>query len=226
MTDFDSICEILGKFYSDYKEDEGSSSFKDFIEFNDLGVPLAYFVSEKLCKVSDDGKKYITETWRLFLKFLDLKDTGFEDLNEMFLNSPLAAASGESNNEDDTEEIEEVPFEEQHSIDLDSFILAGHFAVDSNQAMVGDPARLDEWDTNKNDEWNLEGKIGKYSYHGASATTLENDYGELGTGAAVVFNTGYGDGLYPVYVQINDDGRVSKVVIDFVGDMDLEELKD
>jgi len=221
MTDFDSICEILGKFYSDYKEDEGSSSFKDFIEFNDLGVPLAYFVSEKLCKVSDDGKKYITETWRLFLKFLDLKDTGFEDLNEMFLNSPLAAASVESNNEDDTEEIEEVPFEEQHSIDLDSFILAGHFAVDSGQAMVGDPVYLDEWDTNKNDEWNLDGKEGQYSYHGATAITTTNSYGELGNANAVVFSTGYGDGLYPVYVEINEDGRVSKVLINFVGDIDL-----
>ena len=111
-------------------------------------------------------------------------------------------------------------------IDTDDLILAGHFAVDSGQAMVGDPCYIDNWDTNKNDEWNIEGKVGQYSYHGASATTLANSYGELGIGSAVVFNTGYGDGLYPVYVQINDDGRVSKVVIDFVGNMDLEELKD
>jgi len=238
MTDFDSICEILGKFYSDYKEDEGSSSFKDFIEFNDLGVPLAYFVSEKLCKVSDDGKKYITETWRLFLKFLDLKDTGFEDLNEMFLNSPLAAASGESNNEDDTAEIEEVPYEEQHLIDIeinkknmtqiriDSFLLAGYFTVDSGQAMVGDPAYLDEWDTNENDEWNLDGKEGQYSYHGASATTVPNSYGELGHAKAVVFSTGRGDGMYPVYVEIDEDDKVSKVLIDFMGDIELEGQSD
>ncbi len=98
-------------------------------------------------------------------------------------------------------------------------ILAGHFSVDSGQAMVGDPCYIDNWDTNKNDEWNIEGKVGQYSYHGASATTLANSYGELGNGTAVVFNTGYGDGVYPVYVQINDDGRVSKVVIDFEGDL-------
>jgi len=205
MTDFDSICEILGKFYSDYKEDEGSSSFKDFIEFNDLGVPLSYFVSEKFCKVSDDGKKYITETWGLFLKFLDLKDTGFETLDEM-----LNKTSGKFKNED-------VMSQEK----TDSFILAGHFVVDSGTAMVGDPARLDEWDTNKNDEWNLEGKIGQYSFHGASATTFENSYGEIGKASAVVFSTGYGDGLYPVYVKLTDDGRVSIVLIDFVGDIDL-----
>jgi hypothetical protein len=107
-------------------------------------------------------------------------------------------------------------------IDTDNLVLAGHFAVDSGQAMVGDPCYLDNWDTNKNDDWNVDGKQGQYSYHGASATTIANSYGELGNGTAVVFNTGYGDGLYPVYVQINDDGRVSKVVIDFEGDLDEE----
>jgi Protein of unknown function (DUF4241) len=101
---------------------------------------------------------------------------------------------------------------------IEGLELAGYFAVDSGQAMVGDPCYLSDWDTNKDDEWELEGKIGQYSYQGASATTIANSFGELGN-SAVVFSTGYGDGLYPVYVQINDDGRVSKVVIDFEGDM-------
>jgi hypothetical protein len=106
---------------------------------------------------------------------------------------------------------------------IEGLILAGSIAIDSGQAMVGDPCYLDDWDTNKGDEWNLEGKIGQYSYQGASATTLANSYGQLGFATAVVFNTGYGDGLYPVYVQFNDDGRVSKVVIDFEGDIEGED---
>jgi hypothetical protein len=107
-------------------------------------------------------------------------------------------------------------------IKTDSFKLAGYFTVDSGQAMVGDPCYLDDWDTNKNDEWNLEGKEGQYSYHGASAMTIPNSYGELGNAKAVVFNTGYGDGMYPVYVEINQDGRVSKVLIDFLGELNKE----
>jgi hypothetical protein len=107
-------------------------------------------------------------------------------------------------------------------ITLTDLIHAGSFGVDSGQAMVGDPCYLDNWDTNKNDEWDLEGKVGEYSYQGASATTLANNYGELGFNA-VVFSTGYGDGLYPVYVQLNEDGRVSKVVIDFEGDIDEQD---
>jgi len=81
MTDFTNVCSILGKLYSLYKED---AEFKDFIEFNDLGLPLAYFVAENLCEVSDDGSRYITETWTLFLAGLNLEDTGFSDLDEVF----------------------------------------------------------------------------------------------------------------------------------------------
>jgi hypothetical protein len=103
---------------------------------------------------------------------------------------------------------------------IEGLVLAGYFSVDSGQAMVGDPCYLDTWNNNTNDEWNLEGKVGEYSYQGASATTLANNYGEIGIGTAVVFNTGYGDGYYPVYVQMNDDERVSKVVIDFEGEID------
>ena len=81
MTDFTNICEILGSLYANYKEDK---DLKDFIEFNDLGLPLAYFVSEDLCQVSDDGARYITETWQLFLASMELEDTGWDSLDQMF----------------------------------------------------------------------------------------------------------------------------------------------
>jgi hypothetical protein len=103
---------------------------------------------------------------------------------------------------------------------VDELTLAGFISIDSGQAIVGDPCYLDEWDTNKNEEWNIDGKVHEYSYHGASATTLADGFGQLGNGKAVAFNTGYGDGSYPVYVLTDNDGRVSKVVIDFFGDIE------
>ena len=93
MTDFTKVCEILGTLYANYKEDE---EFKDFIDFNDLGLPLAYFVTENLCEVSDDGARYITETWTLFVHSLGLQDIGFEALDQM-----LAMAAGEELNDED-----------------------------------------------------------------------------------------------------------------------------
>lgn len=106
---------------------------------------------------------------------------------------------------------------------IDNLIYAGSFSVDSGQAIVGDPCYLDTYDTCVNKEWNLEGKEGEYSYQGISATTLSTDFGDIGDGKAVAFSTGYGDGHYPVFIQLNEDGRVMKVVIDFEGDMDLDE---
>jgi hypothetical protein len=82
MTDFINKCSILGQFYSQYKEEK---DFEDFMEFNDLGLPLAYFVSENLCEVSDDGVRYISETWNLFIASLELEDTGFTNLEEVFI---------------------------------------------------------------------------------------------------------------------------------------------
>jgi hypothetical protein len=96
--------------------------------------------------------------------------------------------------------------------------LVGHFSVDSGQAMIGDPCYLDEWNTNKDEEWNLEGKENQYSYQGASATTLKMDAGTLGDSTAVVLSTGYGDGTYPVYVHYNEDGRILMALIDMSGD--------
>jgi hypothetical protein len=81
MTDFRNVCEILGELYANYKEDE---DFKDFIDFNDLGLPLAYFVSEDLCEVSDDGARYITETWSLFLASMEMEDTEWQSLDQIF----------------------------------------------------------------------------------------------------------------------------------------------
>jgi hypothetical protein len=101
---------------------------------------------------------------------------------------------------------------------------AGSIAVDSGQAMVGDPCYLDKWE-----QWadgtpfDHEANAGKYGYLGACGVTLKDGYGQLGAADAVVFTTGYGDGLYPVYVKLNDDGRVGMVVIDFEGDLDDEQ---
>ena len=80
MTDFSNVCDILGELYANYKDDK---EFSDFIEFNDLGLPLAYMVRENLVVPSDDGARYIVETWDLFLKSLNVEDSGFTDLDSL-----------------------------------------------------------------------------------------------------------------------------------------------
>lgn len=81
MTNFSNICIILGTLFENYK---GDPKFSDFIEFNDIGLPLAYFQREGLAEVSQDGNKYILESWEIFVTSLGLEDTGFSSLDEMF----------------------------------------------------------------------------------------------------------------------------------------------
>ena len=80
-TDFSNQINILGEFYINYRED---SELKDFLEFNDIGLPLAYLASEGLCDISDDGKKYVAESWEMFLLAMGITDEGFENLGEIF----------------------------------------------------------------------------------------------------------------------------------------------
>lgn len=80
-TDFSKQIEILGQFYENYRDDE---NLADFFEFNDLGLPLAYFAAEGLCQITDEGIKYISETWNLLMAALELEDTGFENLEQLF----------------------------------------------------------------------------------------------------------------------------------------------
>lgn len=80
-TDFSNVVNILGQLYINYK---GQEDFEDFIDYNDIGLPLAYLASEGLCEINDDGQRYITETWNLFLAALEIEDTGFKLLEDLF----------------------------------------------------------------------------------------------------------------------------------------------
>lgn len=98
----------------------------------------------------------------------------------------------------------------------------GNVGVDSGQLMVTDPCYID-------DEWHhdlregiiqserTEETVFPYSYHGASSATLDVGHGELAfkrghAGAGVVFSTGWGDGIYPVYAE-KHNGRIVRIYI-------------
>lgn len=60
--------------------------------------------------------------------------------------------------------------------------------------------------------------IGHFSYAGSCETTGANkhqlNFKKGHPGVAVAFNSGYGDGLYPIYGTFNTEGRCLKVEID------------
>ena len=80
-TPFSNQIEILAELWIEYRDDE---EFKDFIEYNDVGLPLAYGLANRLVESpTESGKAMLQETWDLLLAGLGVQDTGYLDLEEL-----------------------------------------------------------------------------------------------------------------------------------------------
>ena len=82
-TKFDNKVNILADLWMNYRDDE---DFKDFIEYSDIGIPLAYMISNGITVKTDMGEKFIEETWLLFLAGLGIKDEGYDTLDDILLS--------------------------------------------------------------------------------------------------------------------------------------------
>ena len=91
MVNFETICKILGELHANYGD---SKDFRTFVEFNDLGLPLAFLTSEGLIvELSDDGRRYVIDTFDMFIGSLKVDP---EDIMEgMTLDELLEIASSE-----------------------------------------------------------------------------------------------------------------------------------
>jgi hypothetical protein len=79
-TNFLNKTSILAELWMNYRDDEG---LQDFVEYNDLGLPLAYFLYNELVLPTKQSEIYIEETFSLLIAALDVEDVGFESLDEM-----------------------------------------------------------------------------------------------------------------------------------------------
>ena len=82
---FENKITILAELWMNYRDDE---QLKDFIEYNDLGLPMAYFLVNELVLPTEKSELYINETFDLLLAALDVRDKGFESLDELLGDQP------------------------------------------------------------------------------------------------------------------------------------------
>ena len=80
MTTFDNKCAILAELWIDYRNDE---QFADFINYNDLGLPLAYLLDAEIVTKTDLAIPFVEETFQVLLDALGIDDTGFEDFTDL-----------------------------------------------------------------------------------------------------------------------------------------------
>jgi hypothetical protein len=63
-----------------YRDDE---DLQDFVEYNDLGLPLAYFLMNEIVLPTSQSELYINETYDLFIASLQVADREWESLDEL-----------------------------------------------------------------------------------------------------------------------------------------------
>ena len=81
-TTFENKTAILADLWLNYRND---TEFADFIEYNDLGLPLAYAIHEGIVDTTELANNFINETFDLLLAGMSIKDdTGFETMEDLF----------------------------------------------------------------------------------------------------------------------------------------------
>ena len=76
---------ILAELWMNYRDDE---DLQDFIEYNDLGLPMAYLLMNELVLPTDKSALYINETYDLLVGALGVPDKNWDSLDEMLGNQP------------------------------------------------------------------------------------------------------------------------------------------
>ena len=79
-TDFSNKVSILAELWMNYRDDD---HLDDFMEYNDLGLPMAYLLMNEIVLPTEQSEIYIDETFDLLLNALSIEDAGFESLDEL-----------------------------------------------------------------------------------------------------------------------------------------------
>ena len=80
-TTFDNKALILGQVWMQHKSD---NEMADFFAYNDIGVPLAFAFAEGIVNHTPTLEQYVNESFDLLLEAIDIEDTGFEDLQDLW----------------------------------------------------------------------------------------------------------------------------------------------
>jgi len=123
-TSFENKVGILSYLWMNYRDHE---YWKDFIEYNDLGLPLAYMLENQVVELAavdeDDeeedysnGAFFIENTWQMFLSKVGLEDTGFDDIEEILGTDESGwGEEDEEEEEEDQEQVEEPSYSEGYN---------------------------------------------------------------------------------------------------------------
>lgn len=77
---FENKCAILAEVWLGYRQDP---QFNDFVSYNDLGLPLAFLIEEKLVTPQLLAREMVNESYALLLASLEKSDGDWESLEDL-----------------------------------------------------------------------------------------------------------------------------------------------
>lgn len=86
---------VLGSLWIQFRD---SDEFETFMDYNDIGLPMAYYLAEGLVKeLTPLGEQYILETFDMFSKALDITEEEIDGLDNITLESVLDLSYNKKN---------------------------------------------------------------------------------------------------------------------------------
>ena len=93
--DFADKAGIMAQLWLEFKEDE---DFSAFVDYNDIGLPLAYCQANGLVKETTPlGEQYILETAQMFFDLLEITEAEVDELEDQSLTSILVFGYNKKN---------------------------------------------------------------------------------------------------------------------------------
>lgn len=77
---FTDRCGILGQFWYDFRDDP---TVKPFMEYNDVGMPLAWFIATGVVTPLPMAEEYINETFAMFLAAMEVTEEDVADVDNL-----------------------------------------------------------------------------------------------------------------------------------------------
>ena len=77
---FADRCGILGQFWYEFRDDE---DLKPFISYNDVGLPLAWFIATGVVSPLPMAEEYVNETFAMFLDAMEVTEEEVSDIDNL-----------------------------------------------------------------------------------------------------------------------------------------------
>jgi hypothetical protein len=72
---------VLADLYLNYRDED---QFREFADYNDIGLPIAHLVHTGLCTMNNEGKIYVEETYDLLIAAMGVDpEESYETIEDM-----------------------------------------------------------------------------------------------------------------------------------------------